>query len=176
VTMRGSGRLRNVLAFGPSVLAAGVLLSSGAASAAGPPALTLILGSYVQTGWHATSIRMCVRGGGCATRPVVVLDTITRPGPGGQREMVPPLTAMSSGRRIPSGVARLGPHGPPVQLTVTIYRGCGPALSMSATLGPVPATPGTTIDPAGYLIIARLTPDQTLSCYPSPERTKAPAS
>lgn len=37
---------------------------------------------------------------------------------------------------------------------------------MSATLSPVPATPGTTIDPAGYLIIAQLTPDQTLSCYP----------
>jgi hypothetical protein len=87
--MRGSGRLRDVLAFGLSVLAAGVLLSSGAAGAAGPPALTLILGSYVQAGWHATSIRMCARGGGCATRPVVVPDTITRPGPGGQREMVP---------------------------------------------------------------------------------------
>jgi len=143
-----------VLAFGLSMLAAGVLRSSGAAGAAGPPALMLILGSYVQAGWHAASIRMWVRGGGCATRPVVVPGTITRPGRGGQREMVPSLEAMSFGRRIPSGVARLGSHGPPGQLTVTIYRRSGPALSMSATLGPVPATPGTAIDPAGHLIVA----------------------
>lgn len=115
----GIRQAARVLAFGLSVLAAGVLLSSGAAGAAGPPALTLILGSYVQAGWHATSIRMCARGGGCATRPVVVPDTITRPGPGGQREMVPSLKAMSFGRLIP---------------------------------------------------------DQTLSCYPSPEMTKCPAS
>jgi hypothetical protein len=98
--MRGSGRLRGVLAFGLSMLAAGVLRSSGAAGAAGPPALMLILGSYVQAGWHAASIRMWVRGGGCATRPVVVPGTITRPGRGGQREMVPSLEAMSFGRLI----------------------------------------------------------------------------
>lgn len=50
--------------------------------------------------------------------------------------------------------------------TVTIYRRSGPSLSMSAMLGPVPAVPGTAIDPDGYLIIAQPTPDQTLSCCP----------
>jgi hypothetical protein len=163
--MRGSGRLRDALALGLSALAVGALLAGCAVGAAGPPALTLILSSYVQTGWHATSIRMCVRRG-CATRPVVVLDTVTRLGPRGQQEMVPYLKAMSFDSLIPSGVARLGPHRPPVQLTVTVYRRSGPALSMSATLGPVPAMPGTTINPPAYLIVAQLTPDRTLSYYP----------
>lgn len=164
--MQGSGRLRSALALGLSTLAVGALLASCTGGAAGPPGLTLILNSYVQAGWHATSIRMCVRGGGCATRPVVVLDTITRLGPGGRQETEPYLKAMQFDSLIPSGVARLGPHGPPVQLTVTVYRRSGSAFSTSATLGPVPAMPGTTIDPAGYLIVAQLTPDQTLSYYP----------
>jgi hypothetical protein len=158
--------LRNALPLGLSTLAVGTLLASCAASAVGPPGLTLILNSYVQTNWHATSIRMCVGGGGCATRPVVVSDTITRFGPRGKRESVPYLKAMQFDSLIPSGVARLGPHGPPIELTVTVYRHSGPAFSMSATLGPVPAMPNTTIDPAGYLIVAQLTPDQALSYYP----------
>jgi hypothetical protein len=164
--MRGSVTLRNALPLGLSTVAAGALLASCAAGAAGPPALTLILSSYVQTGWHATSIQMCVRGAGCATRPVVVYDAITRLGPRGKREIVPYVKAMQFDSLIPSGVARLGPHGPPVELTVTVYRRSGPAFSMSATLGPVPAMPGTTIDPAGYLIVAQLTPEKTLTYYP----------
>src|SRR5579859_3079070 len=116
--MRGSGRLRGVLAFGLSMLAAGVLRSSGAAGAAGPPALMLILGSYVQAGWHAASIRMWVRGGGCATRPVVVPGTITRPGRGGPAGDGALLGGDVVRQAHPSGVARLGSHGPPGQLTV----------------------------------------------------------
>jgi hypothetical protein len=141
-------------------------MASCAAGAVGPPALTLMVNSYVQTDWHATSIRMCVRGGGCATRPVVVYDAMTRVGPRGKREMVPYLKAMQFGSVIPFRVARLGPHGPPVELTVTVYRRSGPAFSVSATLGPVPAMPGTTIDPAGYVIVAQLTSDRALSYSP----------
>ena len=165
VNMRGSGT-RNGLARGLSMLAAGALLAGCASAAPGPPALTLILSSYVRAGWQATSIRMCVRGGGCATRPVVADHTITGLGPQGKPMMVPVLKAMQFGSLIPAGVARLGPHGPPLRLRVTVYRRSGPALVMSATLGPVPAMPGTTIDPAGYLIVAQLTPDRTLSYYP----------
>jgi hypothetical protein len=87
--MRGSGTLRNALPLGLSSLAVAALLASCAAGAAGPPALTLLLGSYVQTNWHAASMRMCVHGGGCAIRPVVVYDTITELGPQGKREKVP---------------------------------------------------------------------------------------
>lgn len=133
---------------------------------AGPadPALTLFQPPYAQTHWHA--IRMCVRGGGCAIRPVVIVDmTESLPGPNGKQVRVPRVKAMEFGGLIPARVARLGPDGGPVQLTVTAYGPSRAILSASATLSPIRQPPASRCELRGYTIIAQLTPNGSLGYF-----------
>lgn len=128
------------------------------------PSLTLLLPGDAQTHWHA--IRMCVRGGGCATSRVVITGTMeSLPGPNREQVRVVHVRVMEFGSLIPARVARLGPDGGPVRLTVTAYGRSKPVLSASATLSPIRQPPASRCELRGYTIIAQLTPDGTLGYY-----------
>lgn len=131
------------------------------------PFLTL-LPTYAQTHPEATQIRLCVRGGGCATAALKTDATATGPAtsPAGQQSRTRPVSAMQFGRLIPARIAKPGPDGGPLHLTATVYGRSGPILSASATLSPMRRAPASKCELRGYTVLAQLTPGGTLRYYP----------
>lgn len=133
------------------------------------PSLDLVPG-YLDSHPGITIIRLCVRGGSCATRQVDALSGATRhgpPAPSAAPVRVAAARDMSFGRLIPAAAARLGPAGPPVHLQLTAYAGARVILSASASLGPLTEIPPDRCRPRGYYIQAWLTPSGTLTYYPA---------
>jgi len=155
-----------------AILAVAALTASGAGlfgcrEGTAAPFLTL-LPTYAQTHLNVTGIRMCVRGGGCATRPLRTDAVGTGPAapPARRQTRTRSVSAMQFGSLIPASIARQGPDGAPIHLTVTVYGRSGPILSASATLSPMRRAPANRCDLRGYTILAQLTPDGTLGYYP----------
>lgn len=124
------------------------------------PSLTL-MPFYAQTHPEITSIRLCVRGGGCASGRMVAIGTWRNGRTRGRY-----LKALEFGRLIPASVAGMGADGGDIHLTVTAFDRAGPVLSASATLGPLRRAPASQCLLRGYTIIAQLTQDETLTYLP----------
>jgi hypothetical protein len=69
-------------------------------------------------------------------------------------------------RVIPVRAARLGPDGPPLRLTVTIYGRHEAIWSASTTLSSIRQPPGSPCELRGYTILAQMAPGGALGCYP----------
>lgn len=134
------------------------------------PSLVLWL-PYVQAHPDITRIRLCVRGGGCATERVRATVADTGPAvPGIGSGGTPPIAVvavMNFDRLIPARVASAGPDGGPVHLRLTAYRRPGAAVvSASATLTPIRQLPANRCELRGYSILAQFTPAGTLGYFP----------
>jgi hypothetical protein len=169
--------MRNLATLGKTlaVTLAAVVTVAGLTACAGgvcregsaAPSLTL-LPYYAQTHRQVTSIRLCVRGGGCATAAVLTYGT-SPAAPAvspGATQPARSVRAMDFSRLVPAGPAGQGPDGGPVDLTVTAYSESGPVTTATAALSPIRQLPANRCELNGYVISAEFYPDGHLSYYP----------
>ncbi len=131
------------------------------------PSLTLVP-AYVNTHPGITSIRVCVRGGGCASQQVHIAGWSSVPGPAGPAgpaRRVAIAEVMEFGRLIPAGVASQGPHGPALHIRVTAYAGARMAVSAAGVFSPVSQIPASSCEPRSYYVTTWLTQSGTLTFY-----------